>query len=323
MSRARKLFNVGYALVLAVVVASGVVTYINLGTIDASNRGVEHTREVLIELRRLQSTYKNAETNQRAYLQTGEDAYLKPFRAASAELDGSVDRLASLSTDDPAQRGRIAELVRLKSSIMENLHRAVALREEGDLQAAEEAVRTDSGKRDVDRAGQLVAEMVGEEERLLKGRTERSGIAHRRTVASFTVATGTAVLLLAAIFYLKRHEDIEQERAAEAVRKSEAWLATTLESIGDAVIATDGRGRVRFINPVGRTLSRMGSRGGDAASPGGGLPDPRRGDSPARRESGRPGAPRGGRREPGETHDPGRQGRDRDAHRRQCRPDPG
>ena len=118
MGRTRMLFNVGYALVLVVVVASGLVTYINLGTIDASNRGVEHTREVLIELRRLESTYNNAEANQRVYLQTGSDAYLKPFRAAASELDGGVDRLSTLNSDDPTQRARIAELERLKSSIM-------------------------------------------------------------------------------------------------------------------------------------------------------------------------------------------------------------
>src|SRR4051812_46624075 len=115
MSRTRTLFNVGYALVLAVVVASGVVTYINLGTIDASNEGVEHTREVLIELRQLQSSYEDAETNQRAYLNTGSDEYVKPFRAATTELTGVLDRLATLTSDNPFQRRRFAELNRLKS----------------------------------------------------------------------------------------------------------------------------------------------------------------------------------------------------------------
>ena len=218
MSRTRKLFNVGYALVLAVVVASGVTSYLNLATIDASNRGVEHTREVLVELRRLESAYADAETNQRAYLHTGRDAYLKPFRAAATELDGGVARLATLTSDNPAQRGRLAELDRLKSSILEGLHRAVGLRKAGDLEAAQAIAHTDRSRRDLARAEALVAAMVGEEERLLKERTERSVTAHRRAIASFAVATGTAILLLAVVFYLKRHEDIEQERAAGAMR---------------------------------------------------------------------------------------------------------
>ena len=48
---------------------------------------------------------------------------------------------------------------------------------------------------------------------------------------------------------------VEQRRAAESVRKERAWLATVLASIGDAVIATDGEGRVGFMNPVAEALT--------------------------------------------------------------------
>src|SRR3989449_768559 len=47
----------------------------------------------------------------------------------------------------------------------------------------------------------------------------------------------------------------ERKRAQEALEKSAKWFSTTLESVGDAVIATDMNGAVTFMNSVAQSLT--------------------------------------------------------------------
>jgi PAS domain S-box-containing protein len=51
------------------------------------------------------------------------------------------------------------------------------------------------------------------------------------------------------------HDITEERRAEAAVAEQREWFRTTLESIGDAVIATDVQGRVVFMNPVAEHLT--------------------------------------------------------------------
>lgn len=46
-----------------------------------------------------------------------------------------------------------------------------------------------------------------------------------------------------------------KHRIEKKLKESEQWLSTTLRSIGDAVIATDKKGQVSFINPVAQALT--------------------------------------------------------------------
>ena len=56
--------------------------------------------------------------------------------------------------------------------------------------------------------------------------------------------------------YVKVTRDLSERKAAEdALRQSQQWLLTTLQSIGDAVIATDAAGDVKFINPIAQSLT--------------------------------------------------------------------
>ncbi|MFA9441189.1 ATP-binding protein [Uliginosibacterium sp. sgz301328] len=70
-------------------------------------------------------------------------------------------------------------------------------------------------------------------------------------LAAFFI-TGLAVALLA-VAQARARAKISVLHEREQVQRE--WLEVTLQSIGDAVIATDGGGKVRFLNPTAETLT--------------------------------------------------------------------
>jgi PAS domain S-box-containing protein len=71
-------------------------------------------------------------------------------------------------------------------------------------------------------------------------------------------------------YIIKPFEDRELHSAVEValykhkmeskLKESEKWLSTTLESIGDAVIATDEHGSIKFMNPVAMEITGWSER---------------------------------------------------------------
>ena len=56
------------------------------------------------------------------------------------------------------------------------------------------------------------------------------------------------------ILLLRRHL-LARMQAAAVLHEQREWFRTTLGSIGDAVIATDNKGRVKFLNGVAQSLT--------------------------------------------------------------------
>ena len=72
-----------------------------------------------------------------------------------------------------------------------------------------------------------------------------------RSVTGWVPLAQVAVFLLVSLLLIRR---------TKALENTQDMLATTLASIGDAVVATDGKGRILFVNPVAESLIGQGRK---------------------------------------------------------------
>lgn len=104
---------------------------------------------------------------------------------------------------------------------------------------------------EVNRLLQAVREGTPEVRRELRmNRSDGSAVEVDMMLAPVRDETGR-LIGISAVF----RDITERKRAERELREQREWLQVTLSSIGDAVIATDTRGRVRFLNPVAETLT--------------------------------------------------------------------
>jgi len=214
-----------------------------------------HTYEVLNTLSETVARIVDAETGQRGFLLTGDEAYLEPYRTAIKNLDRVTNKLKILTSDNPNQQRRMGILEPLVEKKLAELQRTIDLRKNENLAAANQMVVEGSGKQWMDQIRALVGETASEEETLLRLRTQKISESVAGSMRAILAGTLLSISVLVLCFVLLTRELSEGKRAQEALARSEKWFSTTLASVGDAVIATDMNGTVTFMNPVAQSLS--------------------------------------------------------------------
>jgi PAS domain S-box-containing protein len=242
-------------LVVLILFAMGFSSYWQWIQIRDTRAQALHDRELLTITDQLISQVKDAETGQRGYLLTGSEEYLAPYTKAIALIPVLLDRV----TGAAGVQQPIPEEARLLRRHIEEklteLAATVSVRREKGLDAAMKLVGTDAGKITMDAIRGLGADMINRETDLVN---QRRLAAETSAFRSFWLTVAGLTGLLCVTLFLQRSVDsgiLVREQLAGDLDQAKQKLEVTLMSIGDAVIASDERGRITLMNSVAETLT--------------------------------------------------------------------
>jgi PAS domain S-box-containing protein len=236
-----------------------------------------HTYDIINSAGDFMSALKDAETGQRGYQLTGDEAFLQPYLD---ERDSIGTHLQDLQrrTLLGAARQHLDVIAPLVDAKLTQMAQAVELCRRHDLAGALALVKSGQGKRLMDSIRVEMRGFIALEENLLAQREAEFQSDLRRMFGLIIAASLLALLFVMAfawliqrqsrqrvkdLLYLETRHLLEvQETMNTALQlanatlvESEEKLDVTLNSIGDAVMATDIEARVTRLNPVAEQLT--------------------------------------------------------------------
>jgi methyl-accepting chemotaxis protein len=184
----------GFALSFVLLIVIGAVAYTSINKLMSTSQSVTHTHEVLEHIASVLSSLKDAETGQRGYLITGDEAFLEPYRAGSGDVLARLKELRNLTADNPNQQRRMDSSEPIIAAKLAELKESVELRAKGSADESVKIVRAGEGKRLMDNIRRILDEMDNEERGLLKQRAQE-GVAAASSARS-VIVLGTLLCLL-------------------------------------------------------------------------------------------------------------------------------
>ncbi|HSW08804.1 CHASE3 domain-containing protein [Aquabacterium sp.] len=216
---------VGFALSFLLLLAIGGVAYRSIEVLTQTSYLVSHTHTVIQQVEALLGQISDAETGQRGFVITGEDAYLAPYQSAIAEIPVLLKKLHDLTADNTNQQQRVITLEAQVATRLGRLKETIDLRRQSGLEATIKHVQTGEGKRVMDGLRRLTDQIEREERDLLKQRAGEVEAAAGSARSTIVWGTFLALLFVSATgFLLTRSLTQQIASAVQHVQRSSSEL---------------------------------------------------------------------------------------------------
>ena len=157
----------GFFISLVILLGIGFNFYTRLLRYNYSITWIEHTHDVLHEIKKLENNFKEMESSQRGYLLTNDSLFLAPHKSRLKAVRDSFARLLQLTSDNSVQQKKLQDLNYIISRRIDILEDAILLHK---LDRALFMKRISEGRKAMEDCAVILAAMEHEENRLLVAR---------------------------------------------------------------------------------------------------------------------------------------------------------
>ncbi|PPT50942.1 diguanylate cyclase [Xanthomonas arboricola] len=226
---ARRRNQLALAFSALIFIAIGIGIFVGARRSLADAALVSHTHEVIGRVDEIQARVLDAESAQRGFLLTGNDAYLLDYQTSVERLPILLDNLRRLIADNPGQVQHLDTLQRLVEARLQQIQHVLDVYSQQGLEPARAGIRQ-TAFRTTSAIREQALTMVQREQELLTQRAEssRQSAALLLVLALAGIPFGLAVVgtVYALLMRELRHRSQAEKRAAQANRE-----------LGDSVVA--------------------------------------------------------------------------------------
>jgi CHASE3 domain sensor protein len=137
--------GVGLAVAGLILLLVAGLSYRNARSFIEASEWVSHTRDVLAELDATASNVADAQTATSGYVISGQESILESCRTADPEVRAQLDRIKTLTSDNPDQQRRLAMLQIAVAEELDSLQQYIVVRSYEGFEAAKKRVATGFG----------------------------------------------------------------------------------------------------------------------------------------------------------------------------------
>lgn len=224
-----------FSLSLLIVLAMAGLAYQYIQKLSKTFDEVQLTYQIHLELEKLETLLKDAESGKRAFIISKDSTFLEPFLSVEVALDSSLAHLKSLTSDNPEQQKNLDDVAIKISQSLEIFEKTLQLANANNTESSEFSEAFIEGRQIMDSVRFEIIQMTSRENNTLDIRKERNSktLSDAPMIVYYVLIISLVILLLTYIQISKNLKSLRQKNELLETFKESRTQSEIISKLGN------------------------------------------------------------------------------------------